>query len=115
MALKKLNRFQYMDLECFFDGKRFRVVGKQPWIDYKTKERIGTKIEVVIFVDKTDYGCEEGEFVSNIYEKLVFKVPKEVDVPMDAEIRATNPEGTVYGEFRNLLSIVCDDIEIVGK
>lgn len=115
MALKKLNRFQYMDLECFFEGKRFKVLGKWDWIDFKTKNVIGTKIEVVIFVDKTDYGCEDGEFVSNIYEKLVFKVAKEVDVPMDVEVKPVNPEGTVYGEFRNQLSIICDDIEIVGK
>ncbi|MFR3348547.1 MAG: hypothetical protein ACLTSC_04235 [Mediterraneibacter faecis] len=91
------------------------MVNKQAWIDYKTKNQLGTKIEVVIITDKTDYGCEDGEEVSNIYEKLVFKVAKEIDVPMGAEVKPVSPICTVYGEFRNQLSIVCNDIEIIGK
>lgn len=115
MALKKLNRFLYFDSDYFFEGKRFKTVGKQNWVEYKTQKTIGTKVEVVIFADKTDYGCEDGEVVSNIYEKLVFKVPKEIDVPMDVEIKPLNSVCTIYGDYRNQLSIVCDDIEIVGK
>lgn len=115
MALKKLSRFLYFDYEGFFEGKCFKMVNKQAWIDYKTKNQLGTKIEVVIITDKTDYGCEDGEEVSNIYEKLVFKVAKEIDVPMGAEVKPVSPICTVYGEFRNQLSIVCNDIEIIGK
>lgn len=115
MALRKLNRFTYFDSDYFFEGKRFKVIGKQIWIDYDTKKPVGTKVEVVIVSDKTDYGCEDGEVVSNIYEKLVFKVPKEIDVPMDVEVKPVNAVCTTYGDFRNQLSIVCDDIEIVGK
>ncbi|PLT57134.1 hypothetical protein [Mediterraneibacter gnavus] len=115
MSLKKLRYFEYFDAESFFDGKRFKVVGKQAWTDYKTKNIIGTKLEVAIFVDKTDYGCEDGEVVSNIYEKLVFKVPKDIDISMEVEVKPVNAICTIYGDYRNQLSIVCDDIEIVGK
>ena len=123
MSLKKLRYFEYFDEESFFDGKRFKVVGKQAWTDYKTKKIIGTKLEVAIFVDKTDYGCEDGEVVSNIYEKLVFKVPKDIDISMEVEVKPVNAicqmcirdRCTIYGDYRNQLSIVCDDIEIVGK
>mgnify|MGYP000174832201 FL=1 len=115
MSLKKLRYFEYFDEESFFDGKRFKVVGKQAWTDYKTKNIIGTKLEVAIFVDKTDYGCEDGEVVSNIYEKLVFKVPKDIDISMEVEVKPVNAICTIYGDYRNQLSIVCDDIEIVGK
>lgn len=115
MALKKLRYFEYFDSELFFEGKRFKAIGKQDWIDYKTKKTIGTKVEVVIASDKTDYGCENGEIISNIYEKLVWKVPKEVDVPMDVEVKPVNAVCTIFGDYRNQLSIVCDDIEIVGK
>lgn len=115
MALKKLSKFLYFDDEGFFEGKRFVTVSKQPWIDFKTKELQGSKIEVVITTDKTDYGCETGEIVSNIYEKLVFKVAKEIDIPLNVEVKPVNPICTVYGEFRNQLAVVCDDIQIVSK
>lgn len=115
MALRKLNRFTYFDSDYFFEGKRFKIIGKQIWIDYDTKKPVGTKVEVVIVSDKTDYGCEDGEVVSNIYEKLVFKVPMEIDIPMDVEVKPVNAVCTIYGDYRNQLSIVCDDIEIVVK
>ena len=37
MALKKLNRFTYFDMEGFLAGKRLLVTGISEWKDYDTK------------------------------------------------------------------------------
>lgn len=115
MALKKLNKFLYFDFDEFAKGKRFTSIGKQPWKDYDSGKIKGTKLETIIAQDKTDYGDQSGEIVSNIYEKLIFKVPMDIDVPMNVEIRPMNVVATVYGEFRNQLSITAENIEVVSK
>ena len=84
--LKKLNRFLKFDAEGFFAGKRFKAIGVQEWKDFETGKVLGKKIEVVIASDKTDYGCTDGEVISNVYEKLVFKVRKNEEIPMGAEV-----------------------------
>ena len=116
MSLKKLSRFQYFDIEGFLEKKKLMTIGVQEWKDFDTQKVLGTKIEVVITVDKTDYGTTGGEIVSNLYEKLTIKIPAKLsNVPMNAEVRLVNPEAVVYGEYRNALSITADNIEIVGK
>lgn len=116
MSLKKLSRFQYFDIEGFLEKKKLMTIGVQEWKDFDTQKVLGTKIEVVITVDKTDYGTTGGEIVSNLYEKLTVKIPaKLTNVPMNAEVRLVNPEAVVYGEYRNALSITADNIEIIGK
>ena len=116
MSLKKLSRFQYFDIEGFLEKKKLMTIGVQEWKDFDTQKVLGTKIEVVITVDKTDYGTTGGEIVSNLYEKLTIKIPAKLsNVPMNAEVRLIEPEAVVYGEYRNALSITADNIEIVGK
>lgn len=116
MALKKLNRFTYFDLEAFLAGKRLLVVGISEWKDYDTQKILGTKVEVVIAADKTDYGAADGEVISNIYEKLAIKVPKPgLTFPMNTEVQLVNAEAVIYGEYRNQLSITAEDIKVIGK
>lgn len=112
--MKKLNMFTYFDFEAFAKGKRFMTIGQQAWKDYNSGEILGTKIETVIAQDKTDYGNQEGEVVNNLYEKLTFKVPMGMNVPMNVEIHLKNVEATVYGEYRNQLSLVAEDVEVVS-
>lgn len=57
----------------------------------------------------------EGEVVNNMYEKLTVKLPKEMDVPMNVEVKLINPEASIYGEYRNQLSIVAEDVQVVSK
>ncbi|MFL0248030.1 hypothetical protein [Candidatus Clostridium stratigraminis] len=90
-------------------------IGQKEWKDFKTGDVLGTKVEVVIVQDKTDYGTTEGEVVNNLYEKLIIKIPKQITVPMNAEVRLKNAEATIYGEYRNQLSVVAEDIEINSK
>lgn len=114
MALKKLNRFTYFDLDQFLTGKRLLVVGVSEWKDYDTQNVLGTKVEVVIAVDKTDYGAVEGEVISNLYEKLIIKVAQVgLRFPLNTEVRLINAEAIVYGEYRNQLSITAENIEVV--
>jgi len=115
MSLKKLNRFVEFNIVEFLKGKRLDTVGLLDWKDFETQKILGTKVEVVIVSDKTDYHTAEGEIVSNLYEKLTVKIPAKITVPMNTEVRLINPKATVYGEYRNALSITADGIEVVGK
>lgn len=116
MSLKKLSMFQYFDIDGFLAKKKLMIVGVQEWKDFETQNILGTKVEVVIVSDETDYGNADGNVVNNLYEKLSVKIPaKLTNVPMNTAVRLVNPEAVVYGEYRNALSITADNIEIVGK
>ena len=115
MAFKKLSQFEYFDMEGFLKGIGLGTVGKSEWKDFETGEHKGTKIELVIISDKNKYKSTNGEAVSNIYEKLTVKVAKDIDVPMNAHVRLINPYATVYGQYRNQLSVTADDIEVISK
>lgn len=113
--MKKLSMFTYFDFDGFAKGKKFVSTGIQPLKDFDSGKVIGTKVEAVIAQDNTNYGNKEGEVVSNLYEKLVFKVPKNIDIPMSVEIRPVNAQATVYGDYRNQLSITAENIEVITK
>ena len=115
MSLKKLNRFSYFDIDLFLEKKHLLTVGISEWKNIDTQDVLGTRVEVVIAADKTDYGAVNGEVISNIYEKLTIKVQKKLELPMNAEVRLINAEAVIYGEFRNQLSITAEDIEVIGK
>lgn len=111
--IKYLSQFLKFHCKAFFDGKKFLCVGCQNWTDYETKKHMGTKVNAVIIEDNTPYKQKDGETVSNLYEKIAFKCKKDVNIPQNANIIPVNPVATVYGEYRNQLSIVCDDIQII--
>ena len=115
MGLKKLSQFNYFDAEEFFSKLSLISVGKSAWKEYGTGTLRGTKVDVVITSDKHSYNTSDGESINNMYEKITVKIPREVDVPMNAKVRLVNPEGNIYGEYRNQLSVTADDIEVLGK
>lgn len=98
MSLKKLNPFNYFATEEFFSKLGLIAVGKSVWKDFETGSVKGTKVEVVICSDKHNYNSQEGEVVNNMYEKLIIKVPREIDVPMNAKVRLINPVANIYGD-----------------
>lgn len=113
--MKKLNQFVKFLFEDFSKGKVYRVIGVRPWIDYNTKELMGTKVEVVIAEDNTAYDTQNGETITNQYEKLTFKISKkDINIPMNARVIPVNPVAVVYGEYRNQLSVTADDIKVVA-
>lgn len=113
--LKGLSNFDRFDTEGFLSNLNLGTVGKSEWKDFTTWEHKGTKVEVVIIGDKHNYNSANGQQISNIYEKLTVKVPKDIDVPMNSHVRLINAKATVYGQYRNQLSITADDIEVIKK
>lgn len=114
--MKGLGKFQTFDFKRFAKDKRFMSIDTQIWKDFDTGEVLGKKVTAVIIEDNTDYGqAKDGTKITNQFEKIQFKVPSQVEVPPNVEIKPVNPSATVYGEFRNQLSITADDIQIVGK
>lgn len=111
--MKKLNQFLKFDMDTFSQGKLYQVVGIEPWNDFNTKAHLGTKVTTVIARDKTPYKCKDGEVVTNLYEKLVFKIRKDVQVPINSYIVPVNAVGVVYGDYRNQLSVTADDVRIM--
>ena len=112
--MKKLNQFVKFLFEDFSKGKVYRIIGVRPWIDYNTKELMGTKVEVVIAEDNTAYDTQNGETITNQYEKLTFKISKkDINIPMNARVIPVNPVAVVYGEYRNQLSVTADDIKVI--
>lgn len=117
--LKRLSEFRTFDWHRFAKDKVFVTTGQRPWQEYAngapTGKRLGTSVEVVILHDHTQYRSREGEQVSNRFEKLVFKVPDEVDIALNVEVVPIEVIATVYGEFQNQLSIKCSRVELVKK
>ncbi len=112
MTLQKLYKFTLFDWIAFSKDKVLRVTGSRPWVDFNTKEEIGTRIDVVIAKDNTDYN----DSISNEFEKLSIKVRKRnVSIPRGAIIQLANAECCIYGDYRNQLSIKAnaDDIHVI--
>ncbi len=113
--MKKLSAFLRFDTVGFLDGKRLLVNSVGEWIDFDTKAHMGTKLEVVIIEDRTKYPCKDGEQVSNRFEKFNVKVRKDgLAVKPNDYVKLVNAEGKVYGDYRNQLSVTCDDVVVAN-
>lgn len=111
--MKHLNDFVIFDIDGFLKDKALMAVGIKEWTDYESKKHMGVKVEVVITQDNTPYRQKTGEQTTNRFEKLTIKVAKDVNVPLDTYIVPVNAKATVYGEYRNMLSITADDIKVL--
>ena len=111
--MKALNQFTRFDWEQFSKDKNFRCTGCSEWSDYNTKTHCGKKVAVVITRDDTQYKSKSSDTVTNLYEKLTFKCARDVQIPTGSYVVPVNPVAVVYGEYRNMLSIKCDDIKIL--
>lgn len=113
--MKKLAQFVVFDHEAFFKDKMLQVIRTSEWLDFQTKAHMGSKVEALIAKDNTQYKQKEGENVSNAFEKLTLKIRKDVNPPTGAYVTLVNPVCTVYGDYRNQLSVTADDIRIIPK
>lgn len=111
--MKGLNQFVVFSWKDFANGKIFMVTGVSEYQDYESKEHLGTKVECVIIEDNTPYKFKDGETFSNRFEKIVFKVSKDVNVPVDAKVLPVNAVASIYRDYRNQISVKCDDIQIL--
>lgn len=114
MSLKNLHAFQPFDLSAFLQGKQLVVTHCRPWQDFDTKEERGTAVELAITKDETKYPpAKDGTVYTNLYEKIVVKVPKGINIPTGAIVTVVNGSATVYGDYRNQLSIRAEDVKVV--
>lgn len=109
--MKFLSQFTKFDFDRFSEGKEYMVVEAIPWLENNTKRLLGTTVSVVIITDKTQYSDVKPG--NNRYEKLNFKVKKQVNVSPDTRVIPVNPIAKVYGDYNNLLSVTCDDIKVI--
>ena len=113
--MKKLTQFFSFNFEEFAQNKTFQCISVTPWKDFDSGKILGTKVETVITKDETNYNVKDGETVTNLYEKLIFKVNKDIDIPINAVIQPKGVQASVFGEYRNQLSCTAEDIVIVSK
>ena len=113
MALKGLNQFvPPFEFERFAAGKEFEVTGVSDWVDYEDNGKLlGTKVETTIIKDMTQYEPDKaGNPITNKYQQIVFKVGKGANFPLGTKVVAKGVTATIYGEYRNQLSVKCEDI-----
>ncbi len=111
--MKHLSEFLHFDTDTFLKDKTLMTVSVKEWNDFESKNHMGTKVEVVIVTDKTPYRQKAGEQTTNRFEKLTFKIPKDINVPLESYVVPVNAKATVYGEYRNMLSITAEDIKVL--
>lgn len=113
--MKYLTQFLHFDCSTFFAGKVLQTIDCKQWADYTTKEIVGAKITTVIVEDKTQYQTKDGEQASsNIFEKISVKIPgKTLNIAPGTVVELVNPVGTVYGDYRNQLSIRTEDVKVI--
>ena len=64
--------------------------------------------------DNSVYDFKDGKPFTNRFEKLIFHVRKDVNVPLEAHVMPKgNVIANVFGDYRNKLSVKCDDIVII--
>ena len=111
--MKGLSKFLTFDWPLFAKDKNFMSIRVLNWTNPDNGQILGAKVEALITDDRTDYGTPELS-QTNLYEKVVFKVPHQINIPAQIEVRPKgNVRAVVYGEYRNQLSVTVDDIEIV--
>lgn len=105
--------FEHFMMDKYLEGKDLLSLSCKPMLD-GNKKVIGTRVDAVIIRDDTVYKTKDGAPINNLFEKIRFKVGKVVDIPPQSRIMPVNPVGKVYGDFRNNLSVTCDDIQILS-
>lgn len=114
--MKNLGQFLNFDCAAFLTGKKLMVTSCSPWNGNDGKEHLGTKVEVVILEDNTVYKpSKDGSVSKNDYEKMAAKISKDINVPKGAIVEFVNPVGTVWGDYRNQLSIRADDVKVIPQ
>lgn len=116
--LKGLRGFLNFDSTGFFKDKQLMITAISKWQDFKSKEVLGTKVEIVIIQDNMNYAIKNGEQISNKFEKLTVKIAKPLNdmqntITIDSIVTLINPTATVYGNYSENLSVKCSDIKVV--
>ena len=118
MALKNLSHFTEFNAQLFLSRKELRFLSATRWTEKSeagSEIEKGVKVGVLIFSDDSEYPNEK----NNLGEQLTVKVPlasmKDYDSfqPMITTCEIVDVEKvTVYGEYRNQLSIIAKVVEV---
>lgn len=120
MGLKKLSRFQVFDANGFFAKKEMLLTKVEAWQEGEDADHLqtkGTKITAVIYIDNTAYGTDLG---LNRGESITFKVAQPVSTfsnwrPFNTRFKVNSfTKVSVYGDYRNQLSIKVPNLVAVG-
>lgn len=114
--MNNLNQFTRFDAAAFLAGKKLQYVDQSNWVDHDSGALLGTRVDLVIIEDKTSYKAKADGTPArtNRFEKLTVKVPGAVSLPEDAMVELVNPTGTVWGEYRNQLSLKADEVREIA-
>ena len=109
-----LYQFLAFDWDKFSCGKVFEIKSVRKWFDFNDKSKeLGTNVEVIIVQDDTEYKTKDGTTITNLYEKFSFKLEKPISevkfVPGEL-VEPVNPRATIYGKYRDSLSVRVDDL-----
>lgn len=113
--MRFLNQFSGFDTLRFLQDKELAVMSCRDWVDYATKAHMGTRVTVAITADCTEYQRKDGDDTTNLFEQFTVKCAKDLKIPAGTKVELVNPVGTIFGDYRNQLSIRADDIRIVGN
>lgn len=109
-----LNQFLSFDFARFCQGKRFITTASKAWVDHDTHQHLGTVVAVAITEDQTAYKPgKDGKAISNLYEKMNWKIGRDVNIPIGVQVVPVDGVATIYGDYRNLLSVRVADIKVV--
>lgn len=109
-----LNQFLSFDFARFCQGKRFITTASKAWVDHDTHQHLGTVVTVAIVEDKTAYKPgKDGKAISNLFEKMNWKVGWDVNIPVNVQVVPVDGVATIYGDYRNQLSVRVADIRPV--
>lgn len=105
--MKYLNSFLAFDHAGFFAAKRLLFIKAEIWRDGELT--VGTKAILQIFEDKTEYPREGDNFGEQVVVKVRGVDPSSFAKlkPFSTEVTISEVErATVFGEYRNQLSII---------
>lgn len=118
--MQKLNIFLHFDLAEFLRDKLLEIMSikeHRQYIDGQPGDVDGVTLKVAIVKDGTDYGTPG---ISNLYESfnIIIKNAKlenviSVYTPGTPIKIKTYNKATVYGQYRNELSVQCSGLESI--
>lgn len=108
---------QFFDYSRFVQEKELAVKETRPLRDANTGLVIGTRVEVLIWKDDTEYAPnKDGSIPTNRYNTFTVKVhKKDLGLEVDDIVEFKGVVAKIYGEYNNELSVEADDVVVVRK
>lgn len=113
--MRGLKAYLRFDADSFFELKTLTVTEVTKWVDFDTKEPMGTRVGVYISEDLTTYPTpKDGGEISNLGQPFAVKVKKDkVDVHIGDIVALENPVVKVFGDFNEKVSVTADDVILI--